>query len=77
MSMSSTPAMRRLSREPMAAAGRAGGPGDTEQRGGGAEHAGRASPPAPLLQLPSAAAPRRATTAAGAGPALCRQGALS
>lgn len=34
MSMSSTPAMRRLSREPMAAAGKAVAPGDTEQRGG-------------------------------------------
>lgn len=31
--MSSTPAMRRLSREPMAAASRAGGPGDAERSG--------------------------------------------
>lgn len=30
--MSSTPAMRRLSREPMAAAGRAAGPEDAERR---------------------------------------------
>lgn len=76
MSMSSTPAMRRLSREPMAAADRAGGPGaqsgggggtgtGTRTHGGGAGHAGTASPHAPGLQLPAATA--AAPTNGGAG----------
>lgn len=62
--MSSTPAMRRLSREPMAAADRAGGPGaqscgggtGTRTHGGGAGHAGTPSPTAAGLQLPAATA---------------------